>query len=1188
MKTVTGTAAFGLLMTTAFVASCAAQAPTGGSPASGTITLTESVDSSWAEDNLHRTIKPARGEMFADRVSLRPQTEPARAVAMQLANVQKYPDGSIQQADVWFRSDLPAAATRTFQIQTLDKPATDAKPDTDLTLQRNGNVWEIGNSLTAVRIPAGEWKAPAENGGNPAEAVAKELGLPAATGSSVPGPLLGVKLASGQWTAASSLEPGGADAGLLSYSSKIVESGPIFIRARVTYTFPKGGTYDFDVEVRKLDPFVRVNEKYEKAGMLSIDLGTGLEPKEFATKKNYSGAMQQTAIDYEHPTNLPSLVGWDLYTPDNTAVLGLLGGPRDDLLAWVSTSADWLPDPYNQYINVAPAPGGKLTARASLVRGHRHWGLLVAKHAQFPDAATDLYRWFAKNIAVPLDKVANWQLVWPGMDAIEFPHTFFGKADLPTIRAQLQADPTIKEYMEALRDRNAYWGAMPSILRDSPAQEKDNFAKYKAKYEERKGIVKGISYIGAAALYFNDPVYLEQLNDPLDIDYEMTPGRYLDKFVKYYTHGLGTMTPESRMFGMQVSDSLLQRYVGMELLLGSGLLTPQEKKKFLSKLAFATYVMHEPEWQPPIHMPDGSVPTGYAQGTPNQKHCDFSARAINACMLGNHPMKQEWMKFAMGEVRAHYPSTINESGALLESPFYTSRDTMRYAPFWSAMSRAGVAEVAPDYKQWMNRPKKAFAYLANMLTPKEPRMGGKRVYHPIGRSGPGVVDPTFMIGGDPWGLDDPAHASLMRWAWEQQGRPSPDVMGTTGGRDLSLTLIAFSRTTNAAPLGKNPLNSKRFRGMGGLLRSNSETDYESNALWRHDGFAWDLYSVNNGAIYFYGKGAPLLPRFGAYWSHSYGGAWMMDLPFGNRLEFASGNNNGSGQTTEFSSLGSLADLVSGETNEKDWRRRVLFSKDLHREDPVYLLVRDDVSRPDTASSVNWWFMTKNVAPDGLEKPGVVPIQISQQDWVKNMGHNWKDAPKLTGQLHHFPGMTGVDVDLFIASPTDPQILTDAASAGRFPYNAGPKDMFETQELVRISQPAGKSYLTLLVPRWPGSASPKYATIANGDGVAIDSESGQDRLFLAEKSIAFADGIVNFKGRAGFVRQGKQSLRLMVQDGRIAAGGVTLTTTGTQAALMLSAKKIKVLTDGDPKKVAVALSPTLKGTKVTVERVPAQP
>jgi hypothetical protein len=79
--------------------------------------------------------------------------------------------------------------------------------------------------------------------------------------------------------------------------------------------------------------------------------------------------------------------------------------------------------------------------------------------------------------------------------------------------------------------------------------------------------------------------------------------------------------------------------------------------------------------------------------------------------------------------------------------------------------------------------------------------------------------------------------------------------------------------------------------MGAIFRSQPESEFECNLLFRHDPFCWDLYAVNNGAVYFYGKGAPLLQRFGGYWSHSFGGAWMMDIPFGNRLEFAQGNNN---------------------------------------------------------------------------------------------------------------------------------------------------------------------------------------------------------------------------------------------------------------------------------------------------------
>jgi len=155
-------------------------------------------------------------------------------------------------------------------------------------------------------------------------------------------------------------------------------------------------------------------------------------------------------------------------------------------------------------------------------------------------------------------------------------------------------------------------------------------------------------------------------------------------------------------------------------------------------------------------------------------------------------------------------------------------------------------------------------------------------------------------------------------------------------------------------------------------------------------------------------------------------------------------------------------------------------------------------------------MTKNVQPDGLTKPGVVPIQISHDAWVANLGKHWKQAPKLSGQRHHFPGMTGVDVDLFIATPSEPQIVTDAGSTGKLPYCANP-ELVETQQLVRISQPAGKGYFTLIVPRWPGSPDPQYRTVADGAGVSIQEPGAAtpNYLFLSDRPVDFEDATIEF-------------------------------------------------------------------------------
>ncbi|MHB9130082.1 MAG: hypothetical protein ACYDBB_03205 [Armatimonadota bacterium] len=1143
------------------------------------ITLTEQLGHNWTTDLVHQTVSfPAADRVRADGLALYLD---GKSIPMQLDNVVTNKDGFLTKADVWFRADLPANGSRSFELRSGK-----AARQSDLKVTQDGGVLEISNACTAVRLP------------NNAKTLV--------------GPLLGVKLASGQWAGASQIA---CEAALESCTTEVLAQGPIFVRARVTYRFAGGGSYQCGVMLRSNEPLVRFDEQYGKAGKIAFDLGTNLQPTKFSTKASFRGNMQLTPINYDKPTQLVGLVGWDFYLPSLTSVIGYLGGPNDDLLGWVSTedaAATWLPNPYQQTFTVTSGPGGKLQAAGSLENGRRAWAFLIGKGADFPDPGNDLYRWWNKHLVVSLDKVVNWQLVWPGMEKIEFPHTFFSGKDLPDIRARLQAEPAIQSYMEDLRKTDGgYLGW--SYLAGGSSKDREaklRFETYRDKYKPRGGIAQGASYISAGYIYFGDHVYLEQLGDKGNALADRSPEEYLDYFVKCYLDDIGILAGGGAMGNMNVSDAMLLRCVALDVLLGSDVLTPQEKRKFLTKLAFMTYVMHLSEWQPPVHMPDGSRPAGYGQGTPNQKHCAFSCRAITACMLANHPMKKEWMRFAMDELRPHYSYTIADSGALLESPFYSARDTMRYAPFWSAMTRAGVAEVAPDYQEWMNRPKKAFAYLANMLTPKEPRMSGKRVYHPIGRSSPGVVDPTFMIGADPWGLDDPEHAALMRWSWEQQGKPSPDTMGSTGGRNIALTLISFGHP--ATPPKDNPLHSRRYEGMGAIFRSHPTGNYESNVLFRHDVFCWDLYAVNNGAVYFYGKGAPLLPRFGGYWSHSYGGAWMMDMPFGNRVDFANGNNNCFGSVTEFASLGQLADLAAGSTDDKTWARSILFSKDLDHDDPVYLLVRDDVNRPGSASWLNWWVMTSNVAPDGLTKPGVVPIKISHEDWVRNLGKNWENAlkarppvlsldnpddkddtaekpapltvPVLKGQFHHFPGMCGVDVDLFIATPSDPQIITDAASTGQFPYCQAP-GLYETQQLVRIAQVPGKGYLTLLVPRWPGSETPKYRTLAGGVGVAISMKNREDRLFLAPAVVTFTDDQVTFEGRAGFARVSTPGpLRLMVAQGRISAKGITLTSV-EPAALLYDGKSITVFCGKDVDKVEVKVVPALQGVPVVKKVAP---
>ncbi|MCX5659757.1 MAG: hypothetical protein NTW19_08560 [Planctomycetota bacterium] len=140
--------------------------------------------------------------------------------------------------------------------------------------------------------------------------------------------------------------------------------------------------------------------------------------------------------------------------------------------------------------------------------------------------------------------------------------------------------------------------------------------------------------------------------------------------------------------------------------------------------------------------------------------------------------------------------------------------------------------------------------------------------------------------------------------------------------------------------------------------------------------------------------------------------------------------------------------------------------------------------------------------------------------------------------------------------------------------------------MRIEQPALKGYLTLLTPRFAGSTPPKYRTIAEGNGVAIEHAAGQDVLFLADEVIKESEEGVKLNARAGFARIGKERegkpalLRLMVVEGSIKAEGVTLTCPGS-ASLVVREKSIDVVTDGDRAAVKLDLSGRLKKLPVNI-------
>jgi len=1148
-----------------------------------TFTFEEHLGYAWEADAVHRTIQvPEAGRLFADRAALYHNGAP---VPVQFDAVQRHPDASLRSAAVWFRTALPTNGKESFVLKDAVPPEA---LRTDLTVTTRGNVLELRNAFTAVRLPASRWNVPdgLTKSKEVAAVLAARLGVPPDPDGRLPGPLLGVRMPSGAWAAPCAIEPSKA---FLGYTTEVLARGPVFTRVRVRYAFAAKGAYALTVTLRAADALVRFDEAYEKAGRLVVDLYTDLRPTRVAHKRSCRGGYGDKPLSFDKSARLVELSGWDIYIPGWAPVIALDGGASGDFLGLLSTDMNWR-HPSLQRMTLTAGPGPSLLAEGSLASGTRHWGIYagtaeaVRKMARTDEPVGKAFqRWWNRRVALPLDKFVSWRLVWPGMETLAFPHTFFDRKEMEEIRRRFRAAPEITEFLtlDKRPDKFWWWCKYRLTLAKAPKERLEALEACKTRYGK-----KGLPWtlLVAAYLYTGDDAYLRQF-------LERVPGRrpedslldQLDRRVKLALTGCGQL--EGPLNSMILSDWFLLSYQKLELLLGSDLRTSDEKKRVLTKLAFMAYLLNDPMYMPPSYPKNRPGPyPGYETGTPNQRHHHWANMGIVACMLPGHPDREKWIRNAVDQHLVNMPWILAENGVFQESPFYTARDTSRFGPFDLAMTRAGVK----DLDAMMEREKRGFRYLADMLTPPDARLGGRRVYYPFGRAYTGVVDPTFMIGVQPWASSDEDYGRLMRWCWEAQGKYPPDVMGTTGGRDVSFTLIGFSRLLQYRPLDRCPLTSRRHVGMGVVFRSQTDSTFESNAVFRHGPFAHELSFAgeNEGGVYLYGKGAPLLPLSTNISAGGQGRMTFTGPAFGNRLQFLQGGNRARGTIAQYALLGDQADHAVGITNDKCWRRDVLLAKDHDRGDPVYLLVHDEPSRKDAATALHWWIASGKVAPNGYEKPGVVTAKITDSQWLAKLGRNWAEAaaagapppPKLTGQRHHFTGQCRVDLDLYIAAPTEPKIVTDAACvAAHYLYSINPK-LHENLHLVRIEQSPCLPYLTLFIPRWPGSEAPTYATIADGKGVLVRWGNRSDRLFLGPTPIAYADDAVKFEGRAGYVRQhGAAPLRMMVAEGKVAAAGVTLTSQ-EPAALVYDGDEIIVTSPAgaDP---LIGLAPAMKDTLV---------
>jgi len=159
-----------------------------------------------------------------------------------------------------------------------------------------------------------------------------------------------------------------------------------------------------------------------------------------------------------------------------------------------------------------------------------------------------------------------------------------------------------------------------------------------------------------------------------------------------------------------------------------------------------------------------------------------------------------------------------------------------------------------------------------------------------------------------------------------------------------------------------------------------------------------------------------------------------------------------------------------------------------------------------------------------------------------------DKPTVTGNVVHFPGRYGVDLDVHVLSPARPDVQIDQWAYKQHIYVWGP--FSSAQYGMHVPSADGKGYLAVLYPRGKGQAAAKVSVEADGKMLRIQHSEGTDYVRLSPGgAVAATVEKVSLTGEVAMARvETGGGIRLAVVKGKAGAavGEWTLASDGPTA------------------------------------------
>ncbi|OPZ85759.1 MAG: hypothetical protein BWY76_01271 [bacterium ADurb.Bin429] len=1087
----------------------------------------------------------------------------------------------VHQGRIYFLVTLPADGELTYTIQ----PQANASPPIEgarALPEIDGDAVMLDSGAIALRVQALFPRYPAAG----------------VSASEVPGPLQGVRLGTGPWIGKSWLD---APLKVIAAKTTVTAHGPLFAEAMVDYTFEGGKHYTFTARVIARQSTAIIDETMDlnPGGAYKLltykddverstwewwaqddtdHLGVetrrghpanavfsfydGLEPNQCRWRGSQASQPRKGVDAQGKPWT-----AWGNYETEAYAPLTYELNEEFNRLTgwWVNSFAD-----YSQYFAILregdaakpvisfttgrpsrninptlvtpPQPWVKMVTATNDLRictttqkdlqvvapiclGSREWLLTIepqaALHPKGDPRMPAAFMTILKYGRYPLDKIKDWAFDWPEpKDA--WPRLFCLAGDLVGMQARVGA---------ASKPMQDHWMMSPIYKPGGTTEQEAKFA---------------IETLGR--------VVKSSLGD--------------DGF--------------SGVNWFRISLDTIRMIPVWEAAMATPDLDPKTRARIKAYGAFIAHrIWDEDYW------PEKEANLGW--GSINMGTLACTGRVMAAMGMAGHPRFAAWTARSKAYLEGNLRPLISEDGAGISCPSYLG------ASLEPILYMALALKYGGDFDAFKDDPRlrKYGQFMIDILTPPDPRspMGGPAEGLPMGAK----LDPNAKNRVNMWPLGHTSRTQttgildILALGYAGVNNPLAGALRTMSARMDNPAGGAFVPAAmlcnRATPPAEPDLRSRWYPGYGAILRDGRPR--ETWFAYRQTKYAVDHFQYDQGAFSLFAKGAPLMLDWGSMYSPStdqvvyhnrvgwdfqegplkpcpgngkdgcfYKGMTYFEHthePWTSKAEFfgpGMAPQDAFGTIQRYASLPAgdylqgrseiqtlsiephLPDTAAAKKGDPNqlvhttpanfaWERRVLFAKTLGEAGPVYFLIRDDFQDACPPPTASFWVMATDL--------------------------------KLEGNRARATGQFGVDMEFYIAQPVKPVL-----SAWQFEHkNWGG----ERQLCLRVSQPDGKPFLTVLYPRRPDEPMPTFTSLADGDGVKVALPGITDYAFLTPRTVNYRAGNIAFTGTAGYLRVTPNSAIAMLSDaGSVMLNG-TILRSGAAASLAHDGKRLTVQTNG---------------------------